>query len=154
LEVAFIFNFIPLNFIDGIALAADSGAEQTTKMRKKFIALTLVIFILLSGLFVAMHFYAPGYHIYALEAGNVIMALLSLYSYLMVQKTLGNNPQAFVRGVSGASFLKLMVCMVSILVYVLLNRSHIHKPTVFVMFGIYAVYTIMETVLLSKLVRE
>lgn len=154
MEVAFIFNFIPLNFIGGIALATDPGAEQTTKMRKKFIILTVVIFILLSGLFMCMHFYMPGYQVYALETGNVIMAVLSLSSYLMVQKSLSNNPQAFVRGVSGASFLKLMACMVSILVYVLLNRSHIHKPSVFILFGIYAVYTIMETILLSKLVRE
>ncbi len=123
-------------------------------MRKRFIILTVVVFILLSGLFIFMHFSMPGYQAYALETGNVIMAVLSLSSYLMVQKSLGNNPQAFVRGVSGASFLKLMVCMVSILVYVLLNRSHIHKPTVFIMFGIYAVYTIMETILLSKLVRQ
>ena len=123
-------------------------------MKQKFIILTLIIFVLLSGLFISMHFYSPAYQVYALETGNVIMAVLSLSSYLMVQKSLGNNPQAFVRGVSGASFLKLMVCMVSILVYVLLNRSHIHKPSVFIMFGIYAVYTIMETILLSKLVRE
>jgi len=96
----------------------------------------------------------PGYQLYVLETGNVIMAALSLSSYLLVQRSLSNNPQAFVRGVSGASFLKLMVCMVSILVYVLLNRTHIHKPSVFILFGIYAVYTIMETILLSKLVRE
>ena len=83
------------------------------------------------------------------------MAILSISAYLMVQKQMdNNNPQAFVRGVSGASFLKLMVCMVSILVYVLLNRAHIHKPSVLIMFGIYAVYTIMETILLSKLVRS
>ncbi len=154
MEVAFIFNFIPLNFIGRIALAADPRAEPTTKMKKRFVILTLIIFILLSGLFISMHFYAPQYQVYALETSNVIMAILSLSSYLMVQKSLSNNPQAFVRGVSGASFLKLMVCMVSILVYVLLNRSHIHKPSVFIMFGIYAVYTIMETILLSKLVRE
>ena len=124
-------------------------------MRRKFIILTLIIFTLLSAVFIAMHFYAPAYQVIALEAGNVIMAILSISADLMVQKQMdNNNPQAFVRGVSGASFLKLMVCMVSILVYVLLNRAHIHKPSVLIMFGIYAVYTIMETILLSKLVRS
>jgi Ca2+/Na+ antiporter len=58
-----------------------------------------------------------------------------------------------VRGVYSASFLKLMVCMVSLLVYVMLNRATIHKPTVFVLFGIYAVYTIAETILLSRIVK-
>jgi Ca2+/Na+ antiporter len=101
-----------------------------------------------------MQYYAPAYKFVALETGNAVMAFLSVISYLMVQKQLEHNTQAFVRGVSGASFLKLMVCMVSILVYVLLNRTHIHKPSVFVMLGIYAVYTMTETILLSKLVRE
>ena len=154
MEIAFIFNFIPLNFIGPIALAAYKGAEQTTKMRRKFIILTLVIFVLLSALFTAMHFFASQYQTIALETGNAIMAVLSISTYLMVQKQMSGNPAAFVRGVSGASFLKLMVCMVSILVYVLLNRAHIHKPSVFIMFGIYAVYTVVETILLSKLARE
>jgi len=70
-----------------------------------------------------------------------------------VNKQVDSRPQAFVRGVYSASFLKLMVCMVSILVYVLLNRTHIHKPSVFVLFGIYAVYTVVETWVLSKRVR-
>lgn len=123
-------------------------------MKNKFIIVTVVIFIFFSAVFFAMHTYAPEYKFAALEIGNVVMAFLSISSYVMVQKQLDNNAQAFVRGVSGASFLKLMVCMVSILVYVLLNRAHIHKPTVFVMFGIYAVYTMTETILLSRLVRE
>jgi len=123
-------------------------------MKKKFIIVTIVIFIFLSAVFFAMQYYAPGYKFVVLETGNVVMAFLSISSYVMVQKQLEHNTQAFVRGVSGASFLKLMVCMVSILVYVLLNRTHIHKPSVFVMFGIYAVYTTTETILLSKMVRE
>ena len=136
-------------------MAAYKRAEQTTKMKSKFIIPTMIIFILLSAIFFALQMYAPQYKFAVLESANVVMAFLSLVSYLMVQKQMGNNnTQAFVRGVSGASFLKLMVCMVSILVYVLINRSQIHKPSVFIMFCIYAVYTAAETILLSKLVRE
>ena len=116
--------------------------------------MTIVIFVLLSAAFYAMSIYAPQYHIMALEAGNVIMAVLTLSSYLIVKRQIDNRPAAFVRGVYSASFLKLMVCMVSILVYVLLNRTHIHKASVFVLFGIYAIYTTAETLLLSKLARD
>jgi len=80
--------------------------------------------------------------------------MLSLGTFLLVEKQVDGRPQVFVRSVYSASFLKLMVCMVSILVYVLLNRANIHKPTVYVLFGIYATYTITETWLLSKLVRD
>jgi len=119
----------------------------------RFIIVTLIIFAALSAVFYALKVYAPEFHFAALEAGNVIMAVLALSSYFIVKKQMNDNPQAFVRGVYSASFLKLMVCMVSIFAYVLLNRSHIHKPSVFVLFGIYGVYTIMETLLLTKIVR-
>ena len=122
-------------------------------MKKTFIIATLVIFVSLTAVFYALKIYAPDYNFIVLESGNIIMAVLSLSAYFMIMKNV-DKPQAFVRGVSGASFLKLMVCMVSILVYVMLNRANIHKASVFVLFGIYAVYTAMETILLSKLARE
>src|ERR1035438_2209713 len=109
-------------------------------MRKQFVIAIITIFVLLTALLYAMKIYLPEYHFYALETGNTIMALLSLVTYLLIDKQIDSRPQAFVRGVYSASFLKLMVCMISILVYVLLNRASIHKPSVFVLFGIYAIY--------------
>jgi len=123
-------------------------------MKKKFIIVTSVIFVLLSVCFYILKTYLPAYRFVTLETGNLLMAILTLSSYFIVQKQIDSRPQAFVRGVYSASFLKLMVCMVSILVYVLLNRANIHKPSVFVLFGIYAIYTTAETLLLSKLAKE
>jgi membrane-bound acyltransferase YfiQ involved in biofilm formation len=123
-------------------------------MKRQFIIAIVTIFIVLTGVFIGMRSYMPLYPFAVLETGNVIMAALSLLAYLLVDRQINSRPQAFIRGVSGASFLKLMVCMVSITAYIAINRSHIHKPTVFVLFGIYAVYTITETWLLSKLVRD
>jgi hypothetical protein len=123
-------------------------------MKKQFPLMIAIIFVLLTVVFFAMRTFAPVYHFVALETANGIMALLSLSSYLIVRKQVDSRPEAFVRGVYSASFLKLMVCMIAILVYVLLNRARIHKPSVFVLFGIYAVYTIVETWILSKLARE
>jgi hypothetical protein len=123
-------------------------------MKRQFIIVTLVIFIVLSVVFYVLSIYAPQYHTTALEAGNLIMALLTFSSYLIMKKQMAISPAAFVRGVSGTSFLRLMVCMISILVYVLLNRTHIHKASVFVLFGIYAIYTTAETLLVSKLARD
>lgn len=120
---------------------------------KRFIIVIVMIFVVLSAVFYALKTYAPDFHFVALEAGNIIMSVLSLSSYFIVKNQMNGNPQAFVRGVYSASFMKLMVCMISILVYVLLNRAHIHKPSVFVLFGIYAIYTITETWLLSKIVK-
>lgn len=123
-------------------------------MKKQFPIVIVIIFVLLTVLFFAMRSFAPAYHFVALETANGLMALLSLSSYFIVRKQIDSRPQAFVRGVYSASFLKLMVCMVAILVYVLLNRARIHKPSVYILFGIYALYTIVETWILSKLARE
>ncbi|MCD6011507.1 MAG: hypothetical protein K0Q79_1369 [Flavipsychrobacter sp.] len=125
-------------------------------MRKKYLISILSVFVVLSIVFCAMRFYMniPYDRFATLETGNTIMALLALTTYTMVMKQKEKSAQAFVRGVSGASFLKLMVCMISILVYILVNRAEVHKPTVFMLFGIYAVYTIIETWLLSKSARE
>ena len=123
-------------------------------MKRNFIIAATVIYLLLSLLFVAMRKYAPEYQFAVLETGNTIMFVLSFVTYMMVAKTTVDRPQVFVRSVYASSFLKLMVCMMSLLVYVMLNRSNIHKPSVFALFGIYAVYTITETWILSRLVRD
>jgi hypothetical protein len=123
-------------------------------MKNSFVIVTLLVFASLNMVFYALNKYVPEFQFAALEIGNIIMACLCLLSFFIVRKQMEGRPEAFVRGVYSASFLKLMVCMVSILVYVLLNRSHIHKPSVFMLFGIYIIYTIMETWLLSKIVRE
>ncbi len=86
--------------------------------------------------------------------GNSIMAILSILTFFIVKKQMNEKPEAFVRGVYGATFLKLMVCMAAILLYVLFDRKNIHKPSLFILFGIYAVYTTMETLLLMKLAKQ
>jgi hypothetical protein len=123
-------------------------------MKRQFMISVVVIFATLTAVLYALRINMPAFRFSVLETGNTIMALLCLVTYLLVNKQMDGNTQAFVRGVYSASFLRLMVCMVSILVYVLLNRAHIHKPSVFVLFGIYALYTIAETWLLSRIVRE
>lgn len=123
-------------------------------MRQYFTLVIIFIFLLLSAVFYGMKVYAPEYRFSVLMTGNVVMAALSITTYFIVRKTMNDKPEAFVRGVYGATFLKLMVCMASILLYAMLNRKNIHKPSLFVLFGIYAVYTAVETWLLSKLARD
>jgi hypothetical protein len=123
-------------------------------MKRLYFISIVVIFAALTVVLYALKINMPAFQFQVLESGNAIMLLLSLVTYLIVKKHMDGSSHAFVRGVYSASFLKLIVCMISILVYVLLNRAHIYKPAVFVLFGIYVIYTIMETWLLSKIVRE
>lgn len=122
-------------------------------MNKTYYSTITGIFIIIGigvGIFNRM---MPDYSLAVLGAGNIVMAILSLASFMLVKKQSGKNAAAFVRGVSGASLLKLMVCIVGVLVYGLINRANIHKPTIFVLMGIYAIYAAAETILLSKMAR-
>ncbi|MCW3121735.1 MAG: hypothetical protein JWQ38_1227 [Flavipsychrobacter sp.] len=123
-------------------------------MNNRYIISTVVIFVLLTALFFSMRSFAPDFHFMALEVGNAVMAVLVLASFFIVKKQISERPQAFVRGVYGASLLKLMVCMFSMLIYIFMNRGQIHKGTIFAMMGIYMVYTAMETLFLSKMAKQ
>jgi hypothetical protein len=123
-------------------------------MRTKFILIIILIFLILSAGFYAMKVYMPDYRFGLLMAANTIMAVLSIVTYEIVRKQMNDRPAAFVRGVYASTFLKLLVCMISILLYVVLNKENLHKPSLFILFGIYAVYTTVEAILLSKLARE
>jgi hypothetical protein len=123
-------------------------------MKKQFIIAIAVIFVLLSVAFYTLCNYMPAFSFATLEAANAIMAALALIAWMLVMNKIKSNPSAFVRGVSGSSFLKLMVCMIAMLAYAVLNKGHIHMQTVFVLCGIYAVYSVTETLLLSKIARD
>ena len=123
-------------------------------MKKVFLLVIVIIFVALAVTFYTLSIYAPAYNHLVLHIGNVMMLTLSLVSYLLVMKDIKSRPQAFVRGVYSASFLKLFVCMIAIMAYVLINKPNIHKPTLFMLFGIYAVYSIAETMMLSRMARQ
>ena len=122
-------------------------------MKSKFTLIVIALYLILSGIFYSMNVYLPEYRFGLLMAANLIMAILSLTSFHLVTKQMNERPEAFVRGVYSSTFLKLFVCMISILLYVMLNRANIHNPSLFILFGIYISYTSVETALLSKLAR-
>lgn len=122
-------------------------------MKRVFTITITSIFILLTIVFFVLGKSIPAFGFPVLEAGNVLMAVLSFSSFAMVSRQEGRNGSAFVRGVSGASMLKLMVCLIAIVIYVAINRASIHKPTIFVLMGVYLVYSAAETALLSRMAR-
>ena len=120
----------------------------------RYLLILFALFILLSLGFQMLTRFDPAYNFMALMGGNVLMLLLCIIAMLLVRKRIGQRAESFVRGVYSATFLKLMVCLAAILVYVMLNRETLHKPTLFVLFGVYAVYTGVETWMLSQLARK
>ena len=123
-------------------------------MTAKLPLILLAICVLIAGtVYLITHQY-PGFDATALHVANILMFLLSLAASAMMRNKVGERPQAFLRGVYSATMLRLFVCMAGILGYALLFRETLHKPTLFVMFGIYLVYTALETVAMSRSAKK
>jgi hypothetical protein len=95
----------------------------------------------------------PEYDLTALLTANGILLILSLIAWAIQKRHAAERPQAFVRGVYGATMLRLFVCLVGIVTYAMLKRP-VHKPTIFIMMGIYAVYMIVDTLAASRQARR
>jgi hypothetical protein len=123
-------------------------------MKKYFVPTMIVVFVALTAAFSGMRMYTPQFNFPLLMTGNTIMLALSLVSYFLITRQLKKRPEAFIRGVYGSSFLKLFVSIIGIITYVIVDKPNIHKPSLFVLLGIYAVYSGVETVLLSRMAKE
>lgn len=64
------------------------------------------------------------------------------------------DPQKFVRGVYASMMIKMFICMIAILIYIVLNKKNINKPALFTSMGIYIFYTVIEVSGLMKAARK
>lgn len=111
----------------------------------------LFILLNIALIFFKARLLEAGTHHNVLLIGNLALALVTALSYRNNSKGIQSaNNNAFVRQVYGSTLLKMMLCLAGILVYVLMNRSHISIATILILMGLYIVYTVMETVSLSK----
>jgi amino acid transporter len=117
------------------------------------IALILVC-AALTALLILLFRQRPEYDLTALLTANGIMFILSIAAWAILRRNVSERPQAFVRGVYGATMLRLFVCLVGIISYAMIKKPALHKPSLFIMFGIYAVYTIIETMTFSQQARK
>jgi hypothetical protein len=123
-------------------------------MNGKYLITVGALCVLMSALIFILHHFIPAYSLYFLCGGNLFMALLSVISYLLVVMQLNKRPEAFVRGVFAGTFFKILICMFTLLIYVVVNRHNLYKPALFVLFGVYAVYTYAETNILFRMAKN
>lgn len=123
-------------------------------MNRFFISRIVITLVLVAAAAYGLHAINPSFRFSHLMGANGLMFLLSLVAWLLIRKSLYERPHAFVRGVNAAKLLKLMVCMGAIFTYALLNRESLYKPVLFVFFGIYVVYTAVETWITSSMAKH
>jgi hypothetical protein len=88
-------------------------------------------------------------------AGTLVLALISLMTFLIVSRTVDHdNPNRFVRGVMGGTFLKFFLCIIAAGILLFIYKKQLHKPDLFLLMFVYIVYTVVETAVLSKVSKQ
>lgn len=90
-----------------------------------------------------------------LWAANTILFLASLFSFILYRKALSDkNAHAFLRFVYGGMVLKMGICLLAVIAYVLLTKGGVSKAAILESFGLYFLYTFVEVKKLMRLSKE
>lgn len=89
-----------------------------------------------------------------LIVGNLVLCAATLLSFwISVRSHRVNTGSSAVRGLYGSFMAKFFLIAVSAFVYIIMAREHVNKNGLFILAGLYIVYTVMEVRLLTRLLR-
>lgn len=117
----------------------------------------VIVFILLNALFISGRSFLERWNAdqSVLIIGNLIIFLVCLTSYFISAKALSSpNPQATVRAMYGGFLVKLFVCGLAAVIYILSVKKDVNKPALFTCMGLYLVYSFIEVSLLTKMTKK
>lgn len=93
--------------------------------------------------------------LYVLIAGNVILFLAALISFLIFRKGLSdNNPHVFMRMTYGGMLVRMGICLVAALIYAWTRGGRVNKFAVLGCFIFYFIYTFAEVKILVGLSKQ
>ena len=113
----------------------------------------LLIFIITNGFFLTAGKLASRWNIDIdiVIAGNLVLFVATGVSFFLYYKALrNNNVQAFLRMIYGGMFLKMMICLFTAFIYIMVAGKTVNKGAIIVCLFLYLVYSFIEIVLLLK----
>ena len=120
-------------------------------MKQKFVLSIAIVFVVLCGLIYFLHTQNPAYDFLSLIVANLILACISLLSFNIITNGIkSGNANNFVRSKMTGTMIKFFVCIALLLAYIFMNNRQVHKPSLFLFLGMYAVYSAIKTVPLSE----
>ena len=114
----------------------------------KFYIKLIFIFCIINGFGISFAHILTGWGVVNSVGaiGNLLLASMTAISFNFNSQGLkSKNNHAFIRSVYLATFLKLIVCVAGIIIYVVFYRSLLDKSTIFLLMFLYFVYTFLET---------
>jgi hypothetical protein len=120
---------------------------------KKIVPL-FIVFILFSTLFLLSQslLIKFGLDKDVLLIANTLFFILGILTFFIQYKALQNsNPNVFIRSVMSVMMIKMFVCIIAVLIYVLSMRDSYSKPSIFAGVVLYFVYLTVEVNVMLKL---
>jgi hypothetical protein len=90
-----------------------------------------------------------------LLVSNLLFFCINAIAFKIQQKGIVNkNPQAFIRSVMASMMVKMFVCMIALIAYIVVNKKAINKPAVYFSVVMYFIYLIVEVSIVLKLNKQ
>jgi hypothetical protein len=117
----------------------------------------IFLFIILNGFFLAgknmLHRWNADQEV--LITGNLFLFLITLIAFFIVQKSFTNkNPQVFIRSIYGSVMIRLFASMIAAFIYIAIFQKNLNKPALFILMGLYLLYTFVEVSLLTRMLKS
>lgn len=113
----------------------------------------LLIFVVSTGFFITSGTLFSRWHIDTslVIVGNLVLFLATMLSFFLYYRALqNNNVQAFLRMIYGGMFLKMMICLFTAFIYIMVAGKAVNKGGVIVCLFLYLIYSFVEVALLLK----
>jgi len=123
---------------------------------KAFLPIT-IIFLLTSAFFVLGRSLLAKWNVDAdiLIAGNILLVILTAFSFYQHTRALKNkNIHAFLRALKGSMLIKMAVCGVAALIYIVSSGKEVNSGGVLGFMGLYFLYTLTEASIAMKLSKQ
>lgn len=120
----------------------------------RFLLPLLILFAIINFLIFTLKTVFTKYNVdgTVLLGANAIFLLMNILVFLFQQKALKHsNPNVFIRSVIGGMMLKMFVCAIAVLAYVVLVGPDYNKKAVFISLFFYLFYLAAEVGILMRL---
>lgn len=125
------------------------------KALKSFIISISIAVVALAALIYFLHSKDAKYDLISLLVGDVFLALISIFSFFIITKSLKNeNPNAFIRAKYTGTLVKFFASIGLLVFYIFLNDRVVHKPTLFLFLGMFVVFSALEALPLARIAKS
>lgn len=124
-------------------------------MKSKYSTLLLFISINILCTLILMIYPIQSINFNLVYTSNCLLFCLSILILSIQQKGLNNkNPNAFIQSIMLGMLLKMFVCMIAVLIYVLISKSGINKNGLLLSMFLYLIYLAVEVSAITKINKQ